>query len=110
MWHDRRFPLGLVVMLYLLFFLLRDGSGLSKRIQDAIPLPPEQERELFRKFTTVIRATIKGSSILVAALQGALGGLYGGSPISQINCQPDARTARARLSVPRAEWPTTDPD
>lgn len=68
------FILGLVVMLYLLFFLLRDGSSLSKRIQDAIPLPPEQERELFRKFTTVIRATIKGS-ILVAALQGALGGL-----------------------------------
>ena len=68
------FLLGLVVMLYLLFFLLRDGSALSKRIQDALPLRAEQERELFRKFTTVIRATIKGS-ILVAALQGALGGL-----------------------------------
>ena len=68
------FVLGLVVMLYLLFFLLRDGSALSKRIQDAIPLPPKEERDLFSKFTTVIRATIKGS-ILVAALQGALGGL-----------------------------------
>ena len=68
------FVLGLLVMLYLLFFLLRDGSALSKRIQDAISLPPEQERDLFRKFTAVIRATIKGS-ILVAALQGALGGL-----------------------------------
>ena len=45
-----------------------------KRIQDAIPLPPKQERDLFSKFTTVIRATIKGS-ILVAVLQGALGGL-----------------------------------
>jgi predicted PurR-regulated permease PerM len=68
------FILGLLVMLYLLFFLLRDGSALSKRIQDALPLPPEQERALFSKFTTVIRATIKGS-LLVAALQGALGGL-----------------------------------
>jgi predicted PurR-regulated permease PerM len=67
------FVLGLVVMLYLLFFLLRDGAALSKWIQDAIPLPPEQERDLFAKFATVIRATIKGS-ILVAALQGALGG------------------------------------
>lgn len=67
------FVLGLVVMLYLLFFFLRDGSALAKRIQDAVPLPPEQERDLFKKFTTVIRATIKGS-ILVAALQGALGG------------------------------------
>jgi predicted PurR-regulated permease PerM len=68
------FVLGLVVMLYLLFFFLRDGRALAKRIQDAIPLPPEEERDLFKKFTTVIRATIKGS-ILVAALQGALGGL-----------------------------------
>jgi predicted PurR-regulated permease PerM len=68
------FVLGLVVMLYLLFFLLRDGSSLSKRIQDAVPLPPKQERDLFRKFAAVVRATIKGS-ILVAALQGALGGL-----------------------------------
>lgn len=55
------FVLGLLVMLYLLFFFLRDGGGLSKRIQEAIPLPPKQERDLFRKFTTVIRATIKGS-------------------------------------------------
>ena len=55
------FILGLLVMLYLLFFLLRDGRALSKRIQDALPLPPEQERALFSKFTTVIRATIKGS-------------------------------------------------
>ena len=68
------FALGLVVMLYLLFFLLRDGAALFGHIQDAIPLPPEQERDLFKRFATVIRATIKGS-ILVAALQGALGGL-----------------------------------
>ena len=61
-------------MLYLLFFLLREGGELFKRIQDAIPLPPEQKRALFSKFTTVIRATIKGS-IFVAAVQGALGGL-----------------------------------
>jgi predicted PurR-regulated permease PerM len=68
------FVLGLVVMLYLLFFFLRDGSALASRIQEAVPLPPEQKRDLFKKFTTVIRATIKGS-VLVAALQGALGGL-----------------------------------
>ena len=68
------FVLGLFVMLYLLFFLLQDGSSLSKRIQDAIPLPLKQERGLFGKFAAVVRATIKGS-ILVAALQGALGGL-----------------------------------
>ena len=68
------FILGLLVMLYLLFFLLREGGELFKRIQDAIPLPPTQQRALFSKFTTVIRATIKGS-IFVAAVQGAFGGL-----------------------------------
>jgi predicted PurR-regulated permease PerM len=55
------FVLGLVVMLYLLFFLLRDGSVLAKRIQDAIPLPPEQERDLFKKFTTVIARRSKAA-------------------------------------------------
>ena len=61
-------------MLYLLFFLLRDGDDLARRIKDAIPLRPEQQRALFDKFTVVIRATVKGN-VVVAVLQGALGGL-----------------------------------
>jgi predicted PurR-regulated permease PerM len=68
------FFLSLFVMLYLLFFLLRDGDGLTQRIKDAIPLRAEQKRALFDKFTAVIRATVKGN-IVVALLQGALGGL-----------------------------------
>ncbi len=62
------------VMLYLLFFLLKDGSVLAERIQRAIPLSPQHKQHLFNKFTTVIRATVKGN-FLVAAAQGALGGL-----------------------------------
>jgi predicted PurR-regulated permease PerM len=65
---------NLFLVLYLLFFLLRDGDDLSKRIKDAIPLRAEQQGDLFNRFTTVIRATIKGN-IVVAAVQGALGGL-----------------------------------
>ena len=61
-------------MLYLLFFLLRDEDALSKRIRDAIPLHTEQQRAFLLKFTTVIRATVKGD-MLVALLQGTLGGL-----------------------------------
>ena len=68
------FVVSLFVMLYLLFFFLRDGAALAKRIKDAIPLPAEQKRALFTKFTVVIRAMFKGT-LLVAALQGALGGL-----------------------------------
>jgi predicted PurR-regulated permease PerM len=64
----------LFVMLYLLFFLLRDGDDLFRTIKDAIPLRAEQQRAVFSKFATVIRATVKGT-IVVAVLQGALGGL-----------------------------------
>lgn len=68
------FFVGLFIMLYLLFFLLRDGSKLSQQIRSALPLPDTLQRNLFAKFTTVIRATIKGS-VVVAIVQGVLGGL-----------------------------------
>jgi predicted PurR-regulated permease PerM len=68
------FIVKLCIVLYLLFFLLRDGDVLSKRIRDAIPLRAEQKRDLFTKFIAVIRATVKGN-IVVAIIQGALGGL-----------------------------------
>ncbi|MGH7631996.1 MAG: AI-2E family transporter [Gemmatimonadales bacterium] len=66
------FVVSLFIMLYLLFFLLRDGDDLSRRIKNAIPLHPEQQRNLANRFTIVIRATVKGS-IVVAVVQGALG-------------------------------------
>ena len=68
------FLVGFCVMLYLLFFLLRDGRDLTQRIRMAIPLQSDHKAELSSKFTTVIRATVKGN-LAVAAAQGALGGL-----------------------------------
>ncbi len=67
------FVMNVGIMLYLLFFLLRDGAFLAERIQQTIPLKKEYTRQLFAKFATVIRATVKGN-ITVAATQGALGG------------------------------------
>jgi predicted PurR-regulated permease PerM len=61
------------VMLYLIFFLLRDGRDLTRKIGQSIPLARDRKTELFDKFTTVIRATVKGS-IVVAIVQGLLGG------------------------------------
>ncbi len=69
-----QFVVGLGVMLYLLFFLLRDGPGLSARIRQALPLTEEHKRHLFRKFIAVVRATVKGN-IVVAVTQGMLGGI-----------------------------------
>jgi len=69
-----QFVVSLGVMLYLLFFLLRDGRSLATRIRNAIPLKESQKTNLSSKFTTVIRATLKGN-LMVAACQGLLGGL-----------------------------------
>jgi len=69
-----QFMLSFFLMLYLLFFLLRDGRELVARIRKAVPLSDNQKRRLFSKFTRVVRATVKGN-IVVAATQGALGGI-----------------------------------
>lgn len=68
------FVVSMGIMLYMTFFLLRDGPALSRKIGEKVPMLPEQKSALFKKFTTVIRATIKGS-IVVAVLQGLIGGL-----------------------------------
>tara|TARA_R110001606_G_scaffold30498_6_gene94360 strand:- start:1682 stop:2845 length:1164 start_codon:yes stop_codon:yes gene_type:complete len=69
-----QFMLGLGVMLYLTFFLLRDGRALSERIEQMVPLAEDKRRILIEKFLVVIRATIKGS-LIIAIIQGSLGGL-----------------------------------
>ncbi|HJV85250.1 MAG TPA: AI-2E family transporter [Noviherbaspirillum sp.] len=62
------------IMLYVMYFLLRDGRDLTARIRQAIPLGTDTKRYFFSKFTTVIRATVKGN-IVVAIVQGAFGGI-----------------------------------
>jgi predicted PurR-regulated permease PerM len=68
------FVVSFFVMLYLLFFLIRDGAALSTRIMRAIPLEQDIKAQLLIKFLAVARATVKGN-VAVAMLQGALGGL-----------------------------------
>ena len=63
-----------VVMLYLLFFLFRDGEVLAHRLSGYIPLSAAHKKTLFEKFATVVKATVKGN-VLVAMVQGTLGGL-----------------------------------
>lgn len=65
---------SLGLMLYLAFFMLRDGARLIPILIRALPLGDERERLLMQKFAEVTRATIKGS-LVVAMVQGSLGGL-----------------------------------
>lgn len=69
-----QFLVGFFVMLYLLYFFLRDGPELVRLVRTAVPLEDSLKRRLQIKFTRVVRATVKGN-LVVAAVQGALGGL-----------------------------------
>ena len=69
-----QFVISFGIMLYLLFFLLRDGAHIGRKIRQAIPLGDEHKQHLLRKFVTVARATVKGN-IVVAVTQGVLGGI-----------------------------------
>lgn len=68
------FLLNLGLVLYLTFFMLRDGSRLIELLRRALPLGDAREELLFSKFAEVTRATVKGN-LLVAMAQGFLGGL-----------------------------------
>ncbi|MBC5768492.1 AI-2E family transporter [Ramlibacter albus] len=68
------FLVGFFVMLYVLFFMLRDGDTLSQAIAKRMPLRQEHTDRLLTQFATVVRATVKGN-VLVALVQGALGAL-----------------------------------
>lgn len=62
------------LMLYLLFFFLRDGQKLLEGLVRALPLGDERERLLLGRFAEVSRATIKGT-VVVGIAQGAIGGI-----------------------------------
>jgi len=68
------FVASVFIALYLAFFLIRDGELVVSAMRRAIPLTPAHQCALFETFATVIRATVKGN-LLVALIQGALGGL-----------------------------------
>ncbi|MCU6663050.1 MAG: AI-2E family transporter [Silvania sp.] len=68
------FAISFGIMLYLLFFLLKDGPWLVRQILDTLPLSNYVKHHLFAKFAAVARATVKGTAV-VAVVQGALGGI-----------------------------------
>jgi predicted PurR-regulated permease PerM len=61
------------LMLYLLFFFLRDGERIIAALIGVLPLGDDRERQLLRKFAQVAQATIKGT-LVVGIVQGTLGG------------------------------------
>jgi predicted PurR-regulated permease PerM len=66
--------LGFAVMLFLLFFFLRDGDGMLARARRLIPLDDGRKERLFRQLSDVTRAIVIGTSV-TALLQGVLIGI-----------------------------------
>lgn len=60
------------LMLYILFFFLRDGNQLVATLVRVLPLGDVRERQLLAKFAEVSLATIKGT-LVVGIVQGAIG-------------------------------------
>ncbi|TSC84378.1 MAG: permease [Parcubacteria group bacterium Gr01-1014_13] len=63
-----------VIMIYTLFFFLRDGEKLLKKLMHIFPLGDKHEIIIYKKFTSTARAVLKGT-LIVGAIQGLLGGL-----------------------------------
>jgi predicted PurR-regulated permease PerM len=66
--------LGFAIMLFLLFFFLRDGDAMLARARRLIPLDEERKGRLFRQLSGVTRAIVVGTSV-TAVLQGVLIGI-----------------------------------
>ena len=69
-----RFLFMTFIMLYTLYFFLKDGEKILTKMMHLSPLGDTYERLLYNRFTSTTRATLK-STIIVGGIQGLLGGL-----------------------------------
>jgi len=63
--------IGFFLMLFLLFFMFRDGPGIFARFQRLIPVPEEHREHLFHHLASVTRGVFYGIG-LTAIVQGIL--------------------------------------
>lgn len=70
--NSLEFAVSAAVMLYVFYFLLREGADIVGRVRDTLPLRERYKNELIDRFEAVVKATVRGN-LVVAAVQGALG-------------------------------------
>jgi predicted PurR-regulated permease PerM len=63
-----------IIMLYVMFYFLSMGDVLLKKILYFLPLDDHNEQRLLYRFTSVARATIKGT-LIIGIIQGAICGI-----------------------------------
>jgi len=62
------------IVLYTMFFLYLDGDKLLYYVLYYLPLSDDEEKQLLARFTSVTRATLKGTAV-IGILQGSLNGV-----------------------------------
>ena len=65
---------SLFVMLFALYFLLRDGQVIGSQIRALLPLPENERDRLMSETRDLVIASV-GAGLLVAAVQGLIGGV-----------------------------------
>ena len=68
------FFISVVIMLYVLFFIFKDGVRLKKTLVHYLPFGDGYEDLLLTRFSQTTQAVVKGTFI-IAILQGTIGGL-----------------------------------
>ena len=66
--------MNFVILIFVLFFLIRDGEAMLARVRYLLPLSTDQEDRIFRQLDDVAKSVILGA-FLIALAQGAAGGL-----------------------------------
>ena len=65
---------GFVLIMFMLFFFIRDGAGMVATLRELIPMSRQQKAKLFDHLAAVTRALVYGTG-LTALIQGTLVGI-----------------------------------
>ena len=65
---------ALIIMLFALFFLLRDGHTLARQVRELLPLPEKERDRMIAETRDLVIASV-GAGLAVAAAQGFIGGV-----------------------------------
>lgn len=68
------FFVNFLIMIFAMFYFIKDGSVIVKKIMALSPLPEPYERKLFNRLKTMINATLYGT-FFTAIIQGFFGGI-----------------------------------
>ncbi|MDP3970474.1 MAG: AI-2E family transporter [bacterium] len=62
------------IMLYTLYYFIRDGKKILINLMHLVPLGDKKEKELYDRFVSTAKATLKGT-LLIGVIQGIIGSI-----------------------------------